>query len=104
MYSERGRYVYIIYGDKHTSAHEAIQFSPPNLSEGGSLHSPITNTNFRPDLRLDGTLANTQVNSDACQEFDHAKQAKLNNYNGLQQGSLQFYLVFYCCHISLICH
>ena len=61
MYSEQGRYVYIIYGDKHTSAHEAIQFSPPNLSEGGSLHLPITNTNFRPDLRLDGTLANTHV-------------------------------------------
>ena len=30
-----------IYSDKHTSMREAIKFLPPNLSEGGSLHSPI---------------------------------------------------------------
>ena len=30
-----------IYSDKHTSTCEAIQISPPNLSEGGSLRSPI---------------------------------------------------------------
>ena len=33
-----------IYSDKHTSAHEEIKISPPNLSEGGSLHSPIIYT------------------------------------------------------------
>ena len=37
-------HIYIInYSDKHTSARVAIQISPPNLSEGGSFHSPITN-------------------------------------------------------------
>ena len=30
-----------IYSDKHTSAHEEIKISPPNLSEGGLLRSPI---------------------------------------------------------------
>ena len=30
-----------IYGDKHTSAREEIEMSPSNLSEGGSLCSPI---------------------------------------------------------------
>ena len=30
-----------IYSDKHTSALEEIKNSPPNLSEGGSLCSPI---------------------------------------------------------------
>ena len=35
-------YTIYIFSDKHTSTHEAIQISPPNLSEGGSLHSPIT--------------------------------------------------------------
>ena len=29
------------YGDKHTSAREEIKISPSNLSEGGSLCSPI---------------------------------------------------------------
>ena len=33
-------YVYI-YSDKHTSTCEAIQISPPNLSEGGALRLPI---------------------------------------------------------------
>ena len=33
---------FIYYSDKHTNA--AIQISPPNLSEGGSLHLPITIT------------------------------------------------------------
>ena len=36
----RTPYIYI-FGDKHTSMGEGIQISPPNLSEGGSLHSPI---------------------------------------------------------------
>ena len=31
------------YSDKHTNAHDAIQISPPNLSEEGSLRSPILN-------------------------------------------------------------
>ena len=31
-----------IFNDKHTSAREAIQISPLNLSEGVSLRSPIT--------------------------------------------------------------
>ena len=30
-----------IYSDEHTSAHEEIKISQPNLSEGGSLRSPI---------------------------------------------------------------
>ena len=30
-----------IYGDKHTSVYERIEISLPNLSEGGSLRSPI---------------------------------------------------------------
>ena len=33
---------YYIYSDKHTSALEEIEISPPNLSEGGSLLSPIS--------------------------------------------------------------
>ena len=35
-------YIYI-YSDKHTSTREEIKISPPNLSEGGSLRSPIMN-------------------------------------------------------------
>ena len=35
---------FIYYSDKHTNAREAIQISPPNLSEGGSLRLPITIT------------------------------------------------------------
>ena len=31
-----------IYSDKQTSACEAVQILPSNLSEGGSLRSPIT--------------------------------------------------------------
>ena len=38
------QYVHHIYSDKHTSACEAKFFSPLNLSEGGSLHSPINQT------------------------------------------------------------
>ena len=34
-----------IYSDKHTSMHEEIEISQPNLSEGGSLRSPITDFN-----------------------------------------------------------
>ena len=34
-------YVHYIYSDKHTSTREEIKISPPNLSEGGSLRSPI---------------------------------------------------------------
>ena len=30
-----------IYSDKHTSARKEIKISPPNLSEGGLLRSPI---------------------------------------------------------------
>ena len=30
-------YIYNIYGDKHTSVHDEIEISPPNLSEGGLL-------------------------------------------------------------------
>ena len=37
-------HIYIIYSDKHTSTREALQISPPNLLEGGSLHSPIRTT------------------------------------------------------------
>ena len=33
-------YIYT-YSDKHTSAREEKKISPPNLSEGGSLCSPI---------------------------------------------------------------
>ena len=33
--------IHFIYSDKHTGTCEEIQFSPPNLSEGGSLRSPI---------------------------------------------------------------
>ena len=36
-----------IYSDKHTSVHEAIQISPHNLTEGGSLHSPTRVTMFK---------------------------------------------------------
>ena len=39
-------YTIYIFSDKHTSAREAIQISPPNLSEGGSLRSPIINKTF----------------------------------------------------------
>ena len=36
-----------IYSDTHTSMHKAIQISPPNLSEGGSLRLPyIFNFNY----------------------------------------------------------
>ena len=31
----------MVYSDKHTSMREAIQISPSNLSEGGSIRSPI---------------------------------------------------------------
>ena len=34
-------YVHYIYSDKHTSTHEEIKISPPNLPEGSSFHSPI---------------------------------------------------------------
>ena len=37
-------YTMYIYGDKHTSVREAIQMPLPNLSEEGSLRSPITIT------------------------------------------------------------
>ena len=33
-------YTIYIYSDKHTSMRKAIQISPPNLSEGGSLRLP----------------------------------------------------------------
>ena len=34
-------HILYIYGDKYTSAREETEISPPNLSEGGSLRSPI---------------------------------------------------------------
>ena len=47
MYWLLGRtYTTYIYGDKHTSAREVIQTSPPNLTEGGSLRLPIITTNI----------------------------------------------------------
>ena len=46
-------YIIYIYSDKHTSVHEEIQFSPPNLSEGGSLCSPIIRL-FIQDFLLGG--------------------------------------------------
>ena len=36
----------ILYSDKHTSVHEEIEISPPNLSKGGSLRSPIMSVNI----------------------------------------------------------
>ena len=36
-----------IYSDKHTSSLEEIKISPPNLFEGGSLHSPITSIHIK---------------------------------------------------------
>ena len=60
-------YTIHIYSDKHTSACEAIQISPLNLSEGGSLRLPIptrflwqivhiTHSNFCPHLLYDDPL------------------------------------------------
>ena len=37
---------YYIDSDKHTSAREEIEISSPNLSERGSLRSPIWNLIF----------------------------------------------------------
>ena len=45
-----------IYSDKHTSAREAIQISPPNLSEGGTLRSPITREVARNKIRLNQVM------------------------------------------------
>ena len=42
----RTPYILYIYSDTHTSACEAIKISPPNLSEGGLLHSPIKTITF----------------------------------------------------------
>ena len=39
-----------IYSNKHTSARKEIKLSPPNLSEGGSLRSPIRK--YSSDLQL----------------------------------------------------
>ena len=40
-YIESATTLYNKYGDKHTRTRQEIEISPPNLSEAGSLCSPI---------------------------------------------------------------